>query len=207
MRNANSASTPAMTVTRWTGSGTGACTAGAASRRSWIAASLKSAAFGGLIAAAALLCAPALALDGCLVLLCLAAPSWSSILQCVAPVRQALEGLAHGRPFPSCSMAGAGNQGSHRWSTPPDFCPSQYTHADPLESGIRYTCDYDGAIEVDIGGALWSRTWWRMSGATVTDFSAAAKAQLGAWDTRFDDDYAAWLALQPPDAGTACTTC
>jgi hypothetical protein len=34
----------------------------------------------------------------------------------------------------------------------------------------------------------------------VTDFSPAAKTQLGAWDTRFDDDYAKWLASLPPPA-------
>ncbi|MGE0099030.1 MAG: hypothetical protein AB7S86_11865 [Hydrogenophaga sp.] len=44
-----------------------------------------------------------------------------------------------------------------------------------------------------------------MSGDTVTDFSPAAKAQLGSWDTRFDDEHAAWKAALPPaptaDAG------
>src|SRR4051794_24156320 len=159
---------------------------------------LKSVAFAAVVTSAALVGAPARAVDGCLDLLCLAAPSWSSILQCVAPIQQLFDDLAHGRPFPSCSMSGAGNQGSHRWSNPPEFCPPQYTHADALESGTRYTCDYDGAVEIDIDGALWARTWWRMSGGTSTEFSAAAKSQLGTWDTRFDDDYAAWLGLQGP---------
>jgi hypothetical protein len=39
-----------------------------------------------------------------------------------------------------------------------------------------------------------------MAGDTVTEFSPAAKAQLGTWDTRFEDDYAAWLAALPPPA-------
>jgi len=146
------------------------------------------------------------AADGCLDLLCLAAPSWSSILQCVAPIQQLFDDLAHGRPFPSCSMSGAGNRGSHRWSDPPAFCPPQYTHSVDLESGTRYSCDYDGAVEINIDGVMWSRTWWRMSGGTSTDFSPAAKSQLSTWDTRFDDDYAAWLAAQGP-ANPPCEGC
>ena len=35
-------------------------------------------------------------------------------------------------------------------------------------------------------------------GDTVTEFTPAAKARFGTWDTRFDDDYALWLASQPP---------
>jgi hypothetical protein len=196
-----------MSDTRWTDLRRTAGPAGAQRWSALVTTSLKSAALAGLVASAALVCPPARAVDGCLVLLCLAAPSWSSVLQCVAPVQQMLDDLAHGRPFPTCSMSGAGNQGSQRWSNPPGFCPPQYTHADPLESGTRYTCDYDGAVEVDIDGALWSRTWWRIAGGTVTEFSAAAKAQLGSWDPRFDDDYAAWLALQPQEPSAVCATC
>jgi len=145
------------------------------------------------------------AADGCLVLLCFAAPSWSSIQQCVPPIQQVLDDLAHGRPFPSCPMSGAGNTASHRWSDAPNFCPPQYTHVDALPSGDRYTCEYIGAVEVDINGAFWSRTWWQMSGGTVTDFSPAAKLQLGTWDTRFDDDYARWLG--PHQAAGPCEGC
>ena len=38
---------------------------------------------------------------------------------------------------------------------------------------------------------------------TVTEFTPAAKAQLGTWDTKFDDDYAAWFAALPPPAPVA----
>jgi len=141
---------------------------------------------------------PSHAVDGCLVLLCFAAPSWSAIEQCVPPIRQVLDDLAHGRPFPSCSMSGPGNSAFHRWSDAPDFCPPQYTQVVALPSGERYSCEYDGAVEVDIDGAMWSRTWWQMSGDTATDFSPAAKQQLGTWDTRFDDDYARWRGQQQP---------
>lgn len=138
------------------------------------------------------------AVDGCLVLLCFAAPSWRAIPQCVPPIRQVLHDLARGKPFPSCGMAGAGNSASHAWSAAPQFCPPQYTQVVDGEGGPFYLCDYIGAVTVLINGGLFTRTWWSMNGDTVTEFSAEAKAQLGSWDTRFDDDYAAWLALQPP---------
>ena len=43
-----------------------------------------------LFTLAALAPTPARAVDGCLVLLCFAAPSWRSIPQCVPPIKQVL---------------------------------------------------------------------------------------------------------------------
>jgi hypothetical protein len=40
----------------------------------------------------------------------------------------------------------------------------------------------------------------------VTEFTPKAKARLGRWDTTFDDEYAAWLESQPPDA-QPCVDC
>ena len=71
-----------------------------------------------------------------------------------------------------------------------------------LESGTVYLCTYAGAVEVNIDGALWSRVWWSPSGDSVTEFTPAAKARLGTWDTRFDDDYATWLASRPAPTPT-----
>ncbi len=158
------------------------------------------------VCASWLLPLPARAADGCLVLLCLAAPSWHSIAQCVDPVRQVLRDLARGRPFPSCSMSGRGNSASNQWASAPAFCPPQYTSSTELESGTVYICAYAGAVEVNVDGALWSRVWWSPSGDSVTEFTPAAKARLGTWDTRFDDDYSAWLAAQAPPA-PSCPTC
>ena len=138
------------------------------------------------------------AVDGCLVLLCFAAPSWRSIPQCVPPITQVLRDLARGRPFPTCGMAGAGNSASHAWASAPGFCPPQYTRLFLEESGPIYSCDYSGAVSVSINGAPFARTWWNMGGDSVTEFTPAAKAQLGTWDTKFDDDYAAWFAALPP---------
>jgi hypothetical protein len=156
------------------------------------------------LTALSLLSTPARAADGCLVLLCLAAPSWSSIAQCVDPVRQVLRDLARGRPFPSCPMSGAGNTARQDWASPPDFCPPQYTVTMEQESRPIQYCTYMGAVSVTINGALWTRTWWTL-GDSVTEYTDAAKASLGTWDTRFDDELAAWVAAHPPV--TTCATC
>lgn len=141
---------------------------------------------------------PARAVDGCLVLLCFAAPSWRAIPQCIPPIRQVLRDLALGRVFPTCGMAGGASSASHTWSSAPGFCPPQYTRSYEGESGPVYSCDYIGAVSVSVNGEAFARTWWSMAGDTVTDFSSSAKTQLGSWNTRFDDDYAAWRGALPP---------
>jgi hypothetical protein len=93
-------------------------------------------------------------------------------------------------------MAGAGNTASHTWSAAPDFCPPQYTRTWDGPNGPIYSCDYSGAISVTVNGTAFSRTWWSTAGDTVTEFSPAAKSQLGSWDTRFDVELAIWLASQ-----------
>ena len=149
------------------------------------------------LSAALMAPAPARAVDGCQVLLCLAAPSWRALPQCVPPVSQALRALARGRAFPMCTISGPGNHASHAWSSAPSFCPPQYTRVFDGPHGPVYTCDFSGAISITVQGVPFARTWWSPSGDTVTEFSPAAKAQLGSWDTRFDSEYAAWLATQP----------
>ncbi len=49
-----------------------------------------------------------------------------------------------------------------------------------------------------MSGALWARSWWAYDGDSVTEFSAVAKSQLTSWDTRFDDEYAAWARGAAP---------
>ena len=137
------------------------------------------------------------AVDGCLVLLCFAAPSWKSIPQCMPPIRQVLRDLTRGAAFPTCGMSGAGNSARHAWAGAPGNCLPQYTRVHEAESGPIYTCDYTVAITATIDGKRFTRTWWDMGGDTVTDFSPLAKSQLGTWDTRYDEDRAAWLRSRP----------
>ncbi|MFG6432081.1 hypothetical protein [Roseateles sp. LYH14W] len=139
---------------------------------------------------------PAYGVDGCQVLLCLAAPSWKSISQCVPPVRQVLRDLARGKAFPTCAMAGPGNSASHHWSSAPSFCPQQYTRMLDGPNGPTYTCDYAGAISLTVQGAPFARTWWSLDGDSVTEYTPAAKLQLGSWDERFDAELTVWLALR-----------
>jgi len=159
-----------------------------------------------IVILAMLLPTPARAVDGCKVLLCLAAPSWRSIPECVPTINQLHRDLAKGKPFPACSMAGAGNSANNTWASAPSNCPPQYTRVFEGESGPIYSCDYSGAVTVNINGVPFTRTWWSMGGETVTEFTPAAKTQLGTWDSKFDDDYAIWLASLPPPAPT-CSTC
>ncbi|WP_124448572.1 hypothetical protein [Paucibacter sp. KBW04] len=150
-------------------------------------------------------CTPAHAVDGCTVLLCFAAPSWKAIPQCVPPIRQVLRDLARGKAFPSCAMSGAGNSAGNQWAHAPSLCPPQYTLSFDGPFGPVHQCLYSGAISVSVNGETWSRTWWDLNGGSVTEFSATAKQQICRWDTQFDDDYARWLATQPPPS--ACLTC
>jgi hypothetical protein len=113
-----------------------------------------------------------------------------------------LRDLARGKPFPVCAMSGSGNSATHSWSDAPSFCPPQYTRVFDVPNGPVYSCDYSGAISVVVQGVPFARTWWSASGDAVTEFTPAAKVQLGTWDTRFDADYAKWLAAQPAPAGS-----
>ena len=149
---------------------------------------------------------PVHAADGCKALLCFAAPSWRDIPQCVPTIQEVLRDLARGKSFPSCPMSGPANSASHQWASAPTYCPPQYTRVIDGESGPIYSCDYSGAVAVNIKGVLWARTWWSFSGDTATEFTPAAKTQLGTWNTKFDDDYATWLASLPPPA-PPCPTC
>jgi hypothetical protein len=159
------------------------------------------------------------------VLLCLAG-NWRSISQCVPPVRKALRDLALGRAFPVCGFASLPTlpalssftsntphtDAAHtststttttlRWAQD-GFCPVQYRTAVETESGsAQFLCEFTGAIEVTINGQLWNRTWWNLSGDTVTEWSAAARATLPAssTDDRFQRDFERWQQSQPPTA-------
>ena len=147
---------------------------------------------------------PARAVDGCQVLLCLAASNWRRIPMCVPTIEQLHRDLARARPFPTCDMAGPGNNALHQWASAPGFCPPQYVREVDGPNGPVPRCSYAGAVSVSINGLPFTRTWWTPDGDSVTEFSDAAKLQLGSWDARFDNDYAAWLAAQLPPPCWVC---
>ncbi len=143
--------------------------------------------------------APAHAVDGCKLLLCMAG-NWKSIPDCVPPVHEALRDVARGRVWPHCGMAGS--SGSANQFVAPVQCPEQYRfiagftrNGDP-----RYGCPYSGVIHVAVEGEPWLRTWWSRSGETVVEWLPAARSALanspGGLDDQFDSDHAAWLVAE-----------
>jgi len=138
--------------------------------------------------------APALAVDGCKVLLCLAGP-WQSIPACASEVEDLFQSLRKGDPFPSCSFAngrvyapgtpgsgGAGAAASRNvWLgqgmlEPDPDCPPQFVTAFDLMGATRYGCRYIGMVTVYVDGMPWARTYWNMHGRSVTELSSYAAA-------------------------------
>ena len=107
---------------------------------------------------------PASALDGCMVMLCLAAPSWREVPMCVPTIHELNKRLARGGRFPTCKDAGSANAAGNEWASAPDFCPPQYTRKVDGESGWYYTCDFTGAVTVMVNGQVFTRTWWNLAG-------------------------------------------
>jgi hypothetical protein len=157
--------------------------------------------------------------DACTVLLCLAG-NWRSIGQCVPPVRRALRDLALGRSLAICDFASPPADASLIpataaaparavlvWASE-GHCPVQYRTHIELESGSSYACGYAGAIEVSVGGQVWNRTWWNLSGDTVTEWSEAARRRLpqAQHDDRFEREYQAWRAAQSEVSGEPAPT-
>jgi hypothetical protein len=136
---------------------------------------------------------PAGAVDGCRVLLCLAGP-WQRIAACVSEVEQLFQDLWDGDPFPSCRLAGgapytpdlssaptlahanAANTWLAQWVPAPDpNCPPPYVTTFPARDRTMYGCRYIGMIAVRVDGQLWSKTYWNVTGASVTELSAGTE--------------------------------
>lgn len=149
-----------------------------------------------LIAVAMLTPPPALAIDGCQIPLWLAAPTWRQISQWVPTIHQLHRDTTMGQSFPTCSVAWGGNSANNTWASAPTNCPPLRIRAFDRESGPVYSCDYSGAVTVSINGTAFTRSWGIMAGDSVTEFTLAAKAQLGYGDTGFDEEHAMWLAGQ-----------
>jgi len=152
------------------------------------------------------------AVDGCLVLLCLAG-NWSAIAQCVPPVEQLFADLALGDPFPTCAFASAANlpaggepavtaaMAAPGTSGPTTSvlqalteqnCPVQYA----VDWGGQFvSCSsYVGLISVTVNGVPWSQTLWSPGGAAVTCYSSSAETALGISNTACDQALAAYNA-------------
>ena len=159
-----------------------------------------------LVAAAAVaavgasVCVPAMAFDGCKVILCLAG-AWQQIGECVPDVRKALTCMARGRCWPTCNDA----PNVSLSYTIPTACPAQYGlyELDACGRQVLTGCTKTGVISVaHDGNPAWTRVWFNtgtVDNGAVIEYSEAARAALGtAIDPTFDLDYQAWVATQPP---------
>ncbi len=149
----------------------------------------------GLLALGLVLSAPAHAVDGCKLLLCMAG-NWQNISQCEPDVRQALRDVARGRGWPSCGMGG--NSATANQYVAPEQCPEQYrTRSIDWQGLLVYDCPFSGVIHVAVEAQPWSRTWWSPSGDSVVEWLPPARAAFantpGSMDDRFDRDHAAWV--------------
>ena len=157
-----------------------------------------------------LLAAPAAyAVDGCKVTLCIAG-NWRNISTCVPPVRQAIHDSSLGRGWPTCDMSSSSSAGESTVAGTPTSqynCPPMYANYVSDQRSQRYVgCRYAGIVSVTIGGQPWSTLYWDADGNSVTAYSDAAKAQLGAgnYDTAYDDALAAWNASHPDGPPDEC---
>jgi len=138
------------------------------------------------------------AVDGCLVLLCLAG-NWSAIPQCVPPVEELFHDLALGASFPSCAFASAPSlstatppaasaqaAAAGAWAPGASLATNEWISAQtcppPLANrwGTFFSCsEYAGLIRVVVNGEPWSQVLWSGTGASLTCYWPAAQAALG----------------------------
>ena len=154
------------------------------------------------------------AVDGCVVLLCLAG-NWSAIGECVPPVEQLFTDLALGQPFPSCAFASAPSLPASSVSAAAASAATQATGASSPTSAVlegmtqqncpvQYAIVFDGQfvscsgylglIRVSVNGVPWSQTLWSPGGVGVTCYSSTAETALGISNTPCDQALAAYNA-------------
>jgi hypothetical protein len=93
--------------------------------------------FGLVLGIAMSFSAPAKAVDGCTVLLCLANPAGPmAVSQCVPPIKQLFKDLAKLKPFPTCDMSGPGNF-AQNLTTYYDRCPAGTADLAPNQYALQ----------------------------------------------------------------------
>ena len=70
------------------------------------------------------------------------------------------------------------------------------------KAGLQIATELADFIETQAlpGTGIDPHVFWAGTARIFAAFTPAAKAQLGTWDTKFDDDYAVWFAAVPPPA-------
>lgn len=145
---------------------------------------------------------PAQAVDGCLLLMCLAAPKPKEIPMCAMTIRDYLHDAARGKPFPGCGgMSGQSNVDAS--NCPPQYITMVQTSVDVLTPVCRWT----GVTVTYVDGQVFTRAWWNQAGESVIEYTPDARARLAAGngqiDPTWDLDLAAWQAAQAAAAAAA----
>lgn len=132
-----------------------------------------------------LILAPSAALAddwGCQVILCLANPGGpEQYAECVPPIEKLWAALRHGDSFPVCHFGAGGSRGTLATNI---FASAGYCREDLLYWGgpekSELLCNARGAINVEIGGALYTRVWWDVRGIdrTLTEFYDAGSTPV-----------------------------
>jgi len=127
---------------------------------------------------------------GCQVLLCLADPRGPTAEgACVPPIEKLWNALSHGHPFPTCDLnssssdlppdeqnllppsalnAGQGT-GATNVAAGPGYCRTDLLYWGPPEQSTL-SCRAQGAINVTINNALYTRVWWGTDINSITEY-------------------------------------
>ena len=141
--------------------------------------------------------APAHAVDGCKVMLCIAG-NWQNIAMCKPIVEDAMHEVEKGHGWPQCSEAPGMNL---EW-TSEATCPPFYAQYGG-DSGGYMSCQYSTIVRSKINGAPWSDTFWAFgTTSTSTRYYQQARDALGTnIDPTYDKDAAAYVPPQPQCGG------
>lgn len=141
--------------------------------------------------------APAHAVDGCKVMLCIAG-NWQNIAVCRPEVEEAMREVERGHGWPQCSEAP--NMGLE-WTTEAT-CPPFYARYGG-DSGGYMGCTYGAVVRTKVNGAPWADMFWAPgTTSTSTKYYPPARTALGAnTDPRYDTDAAQYV---PPTAPPPC---
>ena len=119
---------------------------------------------------------------GCQVMLCLANPGGpTQYAQCRAPIEKLWSALRRGDPFPTCDFGAGSSLGAAAFNT---FASAGYCREDLLYWGgseqSELRCRAGGAVDVTIGGQLYTRVWWDAAtvSGTLTEFYGGAHPAL-----------------------------
>lgn len=154
---------------------------------------------------------PAHAVDGCKVLMCIAA-NWRDISECRPDVEGALRDVARGKGWPECSFSGSGSEqpipvtGSVRYDTMPNNCPEYFKSWFLVETENSFVwdwyCSFTGYIDTYVDHHHWVRTYYDPYGNSLPEWGVAAReafpVEVGDKRIGVDLYHDAWVAKGRP---------